>query len=132
MSKCFMCGLENDDKLERSSLPKELIEPNEAGDLAEDFKTICDKCNEFRKIVDSHFVTFCEDAKLWEWYRSNSKRSGEYFPPEFVYNVPIERLLELYYLMLDIAETANVVSSNDVHRQELRDDFNYAWRKKDE
>jgi len=100
--------------------------------LAEDFKTICDKCNEFRKIVDSHFVTFCEDAKLWEWYRSNSKRSGEYFPPEFVYNVPIERLLELYYLMLDIAETANVVSSNDVHRQELRDDFNYAWRKKDE
>lgn len=126
-----MCGLENDDNLDRSPLPKELLEFNEAGDLAEDLQPICKRCNDFRKIVDSHFVTLCEDAKLWEWYRSDSKRRGEYFPPTFVYNIPIERLRELYVVIFNICIDAYKISINEELRKQHRDEFNYEWRKKD-
>ena len=132
MSICFMCGLENDDKLERSSLPKELMDLNAAGDLAEDFQPICKKCNDFRKIVDSHFITLCEDAKLFEWYRSDSKKRGVYYPPTFIYNISIDRLIDLYYILLDVCEDAHRIVFDDKHRQDIEDELNYTWRKKDE
>lgn len=132
MNKCFMCGLENDDALERSPLPKELMDRNEVGDLAEDLQPICKSCNDFRKIVDSHFITLCEDAKFWEWYRSDSKRRGEYFPPELIYNIDIITLKELYYLITDIVEEARQKSENKKARKDIEDELNYRWRKRDE
>ena len=133
--KCFVCGkerVESYDHLERSPFPKELMAPNEAGDLAEDLQPICRDCNDFRKIVDSHFITFCEDAKLWEWYRSKSKKRGEYYPPTFIYNIPIETLKELYELIKEIALEAYKKSEDKQAREDIEDSLNYAWRKKDE
>lgn len=131
MSKCFMCGIETMDQLERSPLPKELMELDDANNLAEDLHPICKKCNDFRRIVDSHFITLCEDAKLFEWYRSDSKKRGEYFPPTFIYNIPIERLRELYYEILTICEEADKTASNNILRDERKEQFNYEWRKRD-
>lgn len=130
--KCFMCDVETIDGLERSPLPKELLDRAPDGELSEDLRPICKKCNDFRKIVDSHFITLCEDARLWEWYRSNSKRRGEYYPPKFVFNISSEKLLELYYLMMDLCEEADIIASNNILRKELEDELNYEWRKKDD
>lgn len=130
--KCFVCGKENDDKLERSPLPKELLDRAPNGDLAEDFKPICRECNDFRKMVDSHFITLCEDGKFLEWYRSNSKKRGEYFPPELVYNIDINTLKDLYNLIREIAEAAREKSEDKQARKDFEDELNYQWRKKDE
>jgi len=130
--KCFMCGRETDDQLVRSPLPKELLERDAIGQLAEEFHPICEDCNEFRRIVDSHFITLCEDAKLFEWYRATSKKRSEYFPSELVYNVDVDELTELYYTILGICEKAYRTSSNDKLREDKKGELNYEWRKKDD
>lgn len=127
---CFMCGIDVDGQVVRSPLPKELLELDPNGMLSEDLQPICKKCNTFRKVVDHNFVRLCEDARLFEWYRCKSKKSGEYFPPTFIYNIPVERLRELYYQLLDVCEEANRIASDDVHRKELEDNLNYEWRQK--
>lgn len=137
MTECFMCGKEcvlSMDQLQRSLLPKELLGPGEVSnvhDLVEDLRPICKKCNEFRKVVDAFFIALCEDAKLWEWYRSDSKSRGVWFPPQLVYNISLDRLRELYFEIMDVCEEAYRVSNDDEVRQNLRDEFNYAWRKRD-
>lgn len=130
--KCFMCDVDVDGELVRTTLPKEILGKDSDGNLSEDFHPICQKCFYFKRIVDLNFVRLCEEAKLFEWYRANSKRKGEYFPSTLIYNVDIAKLRELYYYILDVCEAADRVASDDQHRTDLRDELNYMWRKKDE
>lgn len=130
--KCFMCGIETSDQLVRSPLPKELLDKGPDGQLLEDLQPICESCDNFKKNVDNNFVRLCEENRLFEWYRSNSKKRSEYFPPEFVYNIDVEELREFYYMILSMCEKAYRVASNDVARDNKRENLNYEWRKKDD
>jgi hypothetical protein len=132
MINCFMCGIEIDGQLTRTTLPKELLGKDEHGNLSENPKPICQKCYYFKRVVDQNFTRLCEEGKLYELYRSKSKKRGEFFPTELVYNVDVEKLLELYYHILDICEIAYRISTDDAHRKAVEDELNYNWRKRDE
>jgi len=130
--KCFMCERDVDGQLLRTTLPKELIGKDTDGNLFDDNQPICSMCDDFKRAVDLNFINLCNDARLFEMYRADSKKRSDFFPSELIYNVDIEVLRELYYHILDTCEKAYKVASDDKHRQELRDGLNYAWRKKDE
>jgi hypothetical protein len=131
MTKCFLCDVENNDKLTRSLIPRELLDKDDAGNIIVTEYPVCLKCNRFMKVVESNFIQLCTDARLFEWYRANSTSRGVYFPPTFVYNVDIHRLRELYMKIFEMCVEADKTASNDDLRQQRRDDFNYTWRKKD-
>lgn len=131
MKTCFLCGIETTDDLVRSTLPKELIGKDENGNIVEDFHPVCRKCYYFKRAVDINFINLCKDTKLFEWYRPRSKKQGDFFPAELVYNVDLDELRELYYAVLNVCEAADKVSCDEEHRKKTEDDLNYYWRKKD-
>jgi hypothetical protein len=100
--------------------------------LIEDLHPICLACDDFRKAFDINFIKLCEATRMFEWYRSSSKKQGEYFPTEFVYNISLSKLKSMYTIMLAIADEAWKLSMNDEVRKDREEEFNYEWRKKDE
>lgn len=125
--KCFICGRDTDDQLARGPMPKELLVNQE-----ETFLPVCMRCNDVRRNIDGTFIQLCMDTKMLEWFRSNSKKHSEYYPPTLIYNIPVERLRLLYKHIVEIAEEADNISNDVDKRKLIEDELNYEWRKKDE
>jgi hypothetical protein len=129
--ECYHCGILTDSELARSPMPKELLGKNDNGDIVEDLKPFCRKCYYIQRAADLNFINLCNDAKFFEWYRATSRKRSEYFMPELVYNVDVEVLREIYLRLVELCFLADKVASDDTRRQEIIDNLNYVWRKRD-
>ena len=130
--ECYLCHVETDGHTTWTTLPKELLDKDENGNRFDDPQPLCRKCYNFKRAVDTNFTNLCADTRLYELYRANSNKRGVFFPTELVYNVDKEKLRELYDLIINLCEVAENAASDDTRRQDIKDELNYEWRKKDE
>ena len=126
--KCFLCEREdahpNDLKY---PIPQELYDATDNPEQV----PFCTSCYRLKSTVDAGFIILAREAKIMEWYKSTSRKKSAYYLSRWVFNVDMDRLRDIYYLLLMLCVDADKKSNDKDWRKWNEEQFNYEWRKRD-